>query len=902
DQIYNRSREVSINLLREKILLELENFKNRLKPESYVQHLIEKTHQKLLSEIPPNLPRMYADHDFAFYLFDSKLPENFSSELKKNGLSPLFFVTAPGSFEDFYYYSDKELIAQAGKDLKTALLSVFVTNISMCRILFEQINLKSWSLYRVNKDFFSKTSKIHQIRDDVFNYYISRFSDQHILHKKVYQVYSDFFTPQFLYAYRYAAISKTNVHGTYVVFIRQNSVHPKSIARWASKSNSDQSVNCSLTTTNRNRENGFKIENNKISFISPLPESYFSHINHLNKLLDKSQKIVPENLKLKLSASISELAPDQRLINTIIKFSSKLLILLTFALIVHLWLFGFYIPIRIHLKLVLVFAIIILLPVSATGILSYYLLANHDRLLEVQLEAKLKRKMFQLAQLEDENFLRLQIKILKFKRFLTHLPQAAENVLNRFEIPKYFPDIWDWFTYISFINEKGLHNGFREKQQARNKVIEALSTKFMNNQGMLKAGASAREIEFKTNLTMGLLESFFTPKMEEEFAPDEGIVQNDIAHSSDTHLGCLINVFQKIGKKYLLFVRTNNNEENFYKYLRKLNNLDPGFFNQKTRFGQIRTGIRLRKHKDYSNMVFPITIITNNEMNDIFNKAISRMSSGQNTIRDGNNLTIRAWIFRKNKSAVIVGIATTSLKNEISFLLALILPATVCYSILLLTITSSMLSEAFIKPVRYLQDGIEGINNNKLGITIKDMQIKEFSEVTKAFNQMSIALRQKALMSRYVSDTLIEKITRDCHSADVENKFSTATVLSCDIRNFTTLSEMYPPTEIVEMLNSYFTLMEEVIEKHGGTIDKYVGDAIQAVFFQRKDKPPTAELAVKAALNMRKALTTFNQERQNSNFFTIENGIGIATGKVLSGTIGSNKGRKIFTLNGEIIN
>jgi class 3 adenylate cyclase len=679
-------------------------------------------------------------------------------------------------------------------------------------------------------------------------------------------------------------------------------VQPLAIAKWASKSTSDNSLECTLIKANKNTENGFKIENDQISFISPLPESYFSHINHLNKTLEKSHTLTPEKMKLKLSASVSNLALDQRLINKIIKFASKLLILLTFALIAHLWLFGFYIPLRIHLKLVLVFAIIILLPVSATGILSYYLLANHDRLLEVQLEAKLKRKMLHLAQLEDENFLRLQIRILKFKKFLTLLPQAAEHALNRFELPRYFPDIWDWFTFISFINEKGIYKDFIELQVSQNKVTDALSTKYMNNQGLLKAGASARELEFKTNLTMGFLESFLTPKMEEEFAPNEGIVKKDIAHSSDTYLGCLINVFQKTGKKYLLFVRANNNEDSFYTYLRKLNNLNPGFFNQRTRFGQIRTGVRLRSYKDYTNMVFPTNITTDNEMNDLFNKAIKQMTSGQNTIRDKNNLTIKAWILRKNKSSVIVGIATTSLKNEMGFLLALILPATVCYSILILTITSSMLSEAFISPVKHLQYGIEGINDNKLGITIKDMQIKEFSEVTRAFNQMSIALRQKALMTRYVSDKLIEKISQDGDSADLENKFSTATILSCDIRNFTTLSEMYPPTEIVEMLNSYFTLMEEVIEKHGGTIDKYVGDAIQAVFFPRKDKPATAESAIKAALNMRKALMTFNRERQSNNLFAIENGIGIATGKVLSGTIGSNKGRKIFTLNGKIIN
>ena len=104
------------------------------------------------------------------------------------------------------------------------------------------------------------------------------------------------------------------------------------------------------------------------------------------------------------------------------------------------------------------------------------------------------------------------------------------------------------------------------------------------------------------------------------------------------------------------------------------------------------------------------------------------------------------------------------------------------------------------------------------------------------------------------------------------------------------------------MLNSYFTRMQQAITENGGIIDKYIGDAIQAVFYDEPNKDNQVIRASKAALSMKKALIEFNKEREAKGLFTIENGIGIATDIAIIGTIGTSKGRKDFSVNGDVIN
>lgn len=101
------------------------------------------------------------------------------------------------------------------------------------------------------------------------------------------------------------------------------------------------------------------------------------------------------------------------------------------------------------------------------------------------------------------------------------------------------------------------------------------------------------------------------------------------------------------------------------------------------------------------------------------------------------------------------------------------------------------------------------------------------------------------------------------------------------------------------MLNSYFSYMCPIIEEHGGFVDKLIGDAIQAVFL---GDPATAVLAAaRAALQMRAGLDDFNRQRRNNGLFTIDNGIGIAAGTVVTGLVGSQTGKLDAALLGNVL-
>jgi adenylate cyclase len=127
-------------------------------------------------------------------------------------------------------------------------------------------------------------------------------------------------------------------------------------------------------------------------------------------------------------------------------------------------------------------------------------------------------------------------------------------------------------------------------------------------------------------------------------------------------------------------------------------------------------------------------------------------------------------------------------------------------------------------------------------------------------------------------------------------------ILFCDIRGFTGLSELMSPQELMNFLNSYFLRMNDPIHQNGGFIDKFIGDAIMALFDrpngENRDK---AQDAIRAALDLRYAINIYNQHRSNSKYPPINIGIGIHFGPVIIGTVGSDD-RMDTTVLGDSVN
>jgi adenylate cyclase len=159
----------------------------------------------------------------------------------------------------------------------------------------------------------------------------------------------------------------------------------------------------------------------------------------------------------------------------------------------------------------------------------------------------------------------------------------------------------------------------------------------------------------------------------------------------------------------------------------------------------------------------------------------------------------------------------------------------------------------------------------------------------------------RAQISRLVPPNIVEQVVAGELVIERGGKLQEVTMLYSDIRGFTAMSERTPPEQIVRMLNEYFEVMVDILFKHEGTLDKFVGDEIIGLFGAPIAKEDAAMKAVACALDMQQALSEFNRVRANEGSEPIHVGIGINTGMVVTGAIGSSKSLQ-YTAIGDAMN
>ncbi|HST51749.1 MAG TPA: adenylate/guanylate cyclase domain-containing protein [Pyrinomonadaceae bacterium] len=159
----------------------------------------------------------------------------------------------------------------------------------------------------------------------------------------------------------------------------------------------------------------------------------------------------------------------------------------------------------------------------------------------------------------------------------------------------------------------------------------------------------------------------------------------------------------------------------------------------------------------------------------------------------------------------------------------------------------------------------------------------------------------RANYSRFLPEYVVQQILENPDSFKLGGVNQTLTVLFADIRGFTRLSEHAQPERVVQLLNNYFTAMSDIIFAHGGTLDKYIGDGLMALFGAPTATPEDACNAVSAAVAMQQQIVVINEQLRAEGLAEIAIGIGLHTGVATVGYIGSER-RSEYTAIGDTVN
>ncbi|NNC54139.1 MAG: response regulator, partial [Pseudomonadales bacterium] len=150
----------------------------------------------------------------------------------------------------------------------------------------------------------------------------------------------------------------------------------------------------------------------------------------------------------------------------------------------------------------------------------------------------------------------------------------------------------------------------------------------------------------------------------------------------------------------------------------------------------------------------------------------------------------------------------------------------------------------------------------------------------------------KNTFGRYLSSEIVSNLLDKPDGLNMGGELQTVTILMADIRGFTTISEQLSPQSVVKLLNTYLGAMAEIIMAHGGIVDEFIGDAILALFGAPVTSAKDRDNAIRCALAMQEAMPEVNQRNREQGLPEIEMGIGVNTGEVVAGNIGSTKRAK----------
>jgi adenylate cyclase len=207
-------------------------------------------------------------------------------------------------------------------------------------------------------------------------------------------------------------------------------------------------------------------------------------------------------------------------------------------------------------------------------------------------------------------------------------------------------------------------------------------------------------------------------------------------------------------------------------------------------------------------------------------------------------------------------------------------------------VLAAVLARSVTRPLETLREQIELIGKGDFGaVEVPARMSGAFKKMAVSIAAMAKGLRERDTIKRafsgYISRQVLETIMEKGELPALKGERRRITVLFADIRGFTAISESMTPEDVVEMLSEFFDRMVEVLMRHQGTIDKFLGDGMMVIFGAPLDDPYQEQHAVLAAVEMQKELRNLCDDWQTNGRQAIKMGIGINSGAAIVGNIGS---------------
>ena len=252
----------------------------------------------------------------------------------------------------------------------------------------------------------------------------------------------------------------------------------------------------------------------------------------------------------------------------------------------------------------------------------------------------------------------------------------------------------------------------------------------------------------------------------------------------------------------------------------------------------------------------------------------------------------------------LITFSTNEIEQTIMEMIQAIVAATIIM-ILLGIFASLHMGQRISKPLHSLMDASREISNGNYQYQIKEQRNDEIGNLTEELNRMADGLLEKTQVenafSRYVSKSIAKEIMGNIENIELGGRHVEASVLFADIVGFTELSEIHSAEVITSVLNDYFSYISLASKIHQGTIDKYMGDCVMIVFGAPEEDNQHKLHAVYCAVMIQKLFERINQIRSSSGKLAVAFRIGINSGTMLAGNLGSNE-RMQYTVVGESVN